>query len=259
MALNLQYQPFSGAGIVTMYPLGVGGAVGGGYDLGETPVFKTSQQAPNAEMNTSRTPDRGVAFRMAQSKGAGLEIQLRTLDDFTLALLSSGSWSEAAATAAVVDWVAPTALVLNQVIKLPKENVSSVSVEDSTAVTPLVLPPTSYELDALSGTIKLLDLTTGGPFVQPFKVSFTPGAVKVLGALKVPDKEYLVTFAGINAYNGERGTFNGYRYRFAAEGDADWISEDYGTYTLRGSLLQDSTKLANSAGGQYYSWTRAGA
>lgn len=258
MPLNLNYQPFSGVGIVTMYERLTALTIGGGYDLGEAPVFKTSQTAPVAEMNTSRDSARGVAFRMAQSKGAGLEIQLRTLDDFTLGLLSSGSWSEAAASAAVVDWAAPTGLVAGQVIKLPAENVSAVTVTDSTG-SPITLPPAQYELDAVAGTIKLLDITTGGPYVQPFKVDYTPGAVKVLGALKVPDKEYRVVLAGTNAYNGERGIFTGYRFRFAAEGDADWISEDYGTYTLRGSLLQDSARAAGSAGGQYYSWTKAGA
>lgn len=258
MPLNLNFQPFSGVGIVTMYERLTNTTIAGGFDLGEAPVFKTSQTAPVSEMNTSRTLDRGVQYRMAQNKGAGLEIQLRTLDDFTLGLLSSGSWSEAAASAAVVDWEAPTGLVVNQVIKLPAENVSAVVVKDSSG-SPKTLPAGQYELDPAAATVKLLDITAGGPYVQPFEVTFTPGAVKVLGALKVPDKEYRIVLAGTNAYNGERGIFNGYRFRFAAEGDADWISEDYGTYTFRGSLLQDSSRSAGSAGGQYYSWTKAGA
>ena len=259
MALDyVNYRPFSGVGIVSMYPLGVGGAIGGGFDLGEAPVFKTSQEVPAVELNTSRDTSRGIAYRMAQSKGVSLEIQLRTLSDSNLALLLGGSWTETAAAGAVSNWVAPTGLLVGQVIKLPARNVSAVVVEDSTG-SPKTLPTQQYELDAVAGTIKLLDITTGGPYVQPFKVDYTPGAVKTLGALKATDTEYHVQLSGSNAYDGARGIFEGFKFRFAAEGEADWISEEFGTWTLRGSLLLDSTRLAGSAGGQYYSWTQVGA
>jgi hypothetical protein len=256
MALNLNFAPFSGVGIVSLFARNVDGSPGAGFDLGEAPSFKTTQQSPVSEMNTSRDSSRGVAYRMAQSKGAGVEIQLRTLDDFTLSLLTSGVWADVAAGSALVDWVAPTGLVAGQMIKLPAENVTAVSVKDSSG-SPKTLPAGQYELDPMGATIKLLDITTGGAYVQPFKVSATPGAVKVLGGLKAAETDYIVQLNGTNAYNGERGIFKGYKFRLAAEGDADWISDDYGTYTIRGSLLLDSTRLASSAGGQYYSWTKA--
>lgn len=258
MALDyLNYRPFSGVGIVTMYPL-VSGVPGGGYDLGEAPVFKTTQEVPKVEMNTSRDTSRGVAYRMAQSKAASLEIQLRTLSDANMALLLGGSWTETAAGSAVVGWAAPTGLVVGNVIRLPASNVSAVTVKDSTG-SPKTLPPAGYELDAVAGTVKLLDITTSGPYVQPFKIDYTPGAVKTLGALKATDTEYAVRLAGTNAYDGTRGIFDGFKFRFAAEGDADWISEEFGTWTLRGSLLLDSARSPSSAGGQYYSWTQVGA
>lgn len=258
MALDyLNFAPWAGSGIVTFYPL-TAGVAGGGFDLGEAPVFKASQAAPSREINTSRSSDRGVAFRWAQSKSASLEIQLKTLSDFTRALLLSGSWTEAAAGTAVTGWVAPTGLQVGQVIKLPAENVSAVSVVDSTG-SPKTLAVGQYSLDALAGTIKLLDITTGGPYVQPFKVNYTPGAIKTLGALKAPDQEFRVVMSGTNAVNGKQGVFVGYRFRGAAEGDADYISEEEGTFTIRGSLLKDETRLASSAGGQYYSWNESGA
>lgn len=258
MALDYTYRPFSGVGIVTMFARDGAGVLSGGFDLGEAPVFKSTQESPKVEMNTSRDSSRGVAYRMAQSKGASLEIQLRTLSDFNLALLTSGSWTETAASAAVVGWVAPVGLVVNSIIKLPAKNVSAVVVKDSTG-SPKTLPPGQYEVDLVGGTIRLLDIATGGAYVQPFKVDYTPGAVKVLGALKAADIDYTVQLNGTNAYDGERGIFEGFKFRFAAEGDSDWISEEFGTWTLRGSLLLDSTRAAGSAGGQYFSWTKAGA
>lgn len=257
MPLNLNFQPFSGVGIVTMHERS-GSSLLGGFDLGEAPVFKITQSSPTVEMNTSRTQDRGVAFRMAQSKGASLEIQLKTLDDNVLRLLTTGTWTDVVAGSAVANWVAPSNLVVGQVIKLPHENVTVTSVVDSTG-SPKTLPAGQYEVDTVAGTIALKDISTGGAYVQPFKVNYTPGAVAVLGALKASTKEYQVTLAGTNAYNGDRGVLNAYKLRFDAEGDSEWISESYGTWTLKGSLLQDTARSASSAGGQYYSWTRANA
>jgi hypothetical protein len=250
MALDLSFKPFSGAGIVTMHAIS-NGVVGAGFDLGEVPAFDITQQAPVSEMKTSRDTTRGVAFRMAQSKTANLKMTLKTLSDYTLGLLTGGAWTEVAAGAVVAGWAAPADLVVGNVIRLPDRNVSAVTVKDSTAV-PKVLPPASYELDAFAGSIALKDITTGGPYVQPFKVDYTPGVVKVLGANKAPDTDYLVMLNGTNAYDGERAVLEAFKFRFAAEGDSKWISEDYGDWTLNGSLLRDESRSANSAGGQYY-------
>lgn len=258
MALNLNYQPFSGVGIVALFTRNPDGSAGAGFDLGEAPGFKTTQAAPVVEMNTSRDVSRGTAFRMAQSKAAGVEIRLKTLDDFSLSLLTSGVWADVAAGSAEPGFVAPAGLVAGNIIKLPHQNVSLVSVVDSTG-SPKTLPPAQYEVDAVGGTVKLLNITAGAPYAQPFKVAYTPGAVKVLGGLKAPEKDYIVQLNGTNAYNGERGIFQGYNFRLGAEGDADWISEEFGEYLLRGSLLLDATRTANSAGGQFYSWTKLAA
>ncbi len=258
MAQDFTFKPFSGVGIVGLFPRLTGTNVGGGIDLGEAPVFKVTQQVPFVEMNTSRDTSRGVAFRMAQRKGANVEIQLRTVSDPVLALLTGGAWTEIAASTAVTGWVAPADLVVGHMIRLPAKNVSAVTVTDSTAGSPKTLPPAQYDLDLMGGTLKLLDIASGGPYVQPFKVNYTPGAVKVLGGLKVTDQEYLVQLNGTNAHDGERGIFEGFKFRFAADGDQDWISEEYGTFTLRGALLQDPARTPSSAGGQYYDFIKAG-
>lgn len=257
MPLDLTMKPFSGAGIVSLYPL-TDNVPGAGIDMGEVPKFDVTQEAPVAEMKTSRDQSRGTVFRMAQSKAAGLQMELNTLNDATLALITSGQWSEVAATAAVPGWTAPAGLLVGHIIRLPNRNVSAVVVKDSGG-TPKVLPPASYELDAVAGTIQLLNITTGGPYTQPFKVDFTPGAISVLGAFKAPDTDYLVMLNGTNAYNGERVVLEGYKFRFAPEGASSWISNEYGKWQLNGSLLLDSSRAANSVGGQYYAITKPGA
>lgn len=258
MGLDLIFKPFSGAGIVTMYQL-VSGVPGAGFDLGEVPAFDINQSAPVLEMKTSRSSDRGVAFRQAQSKAANLSMTLNTITDYTLGLLTSGQWTETAATAAVTGWVAPAALVVGNVIRLPARNASAVAVKDSTSGTPKTLTAgTNYELDPIAGTIVIKDITAGGAFVQPFKVDYTPGAVSTLGSFKAPDSDYLVLLNGTNAYDGSRVVLEVFKFRFAADGDSKWISEEFGQITLKGSILRDDARSSASAGGQYYSLTKAG-
>lgn len=258
MALDLSFKPFSGVGIVTMYPI-TAGVIGAGIDLGEVPGFDITSQAPVAEMNTSRNVSRGTAYRMAQRKAANLKMTLKTMSDFTLGLLCGGAWTDVAASAAVPGWVAPAGLMVKNVIRLPSRNVSAVVVKDSTSGTPKVLPVGQYDLDPVAGTIALKDITTGGAYVQPFKVDYTPGAVSVMGAYQAPETEFLVMLNGTNAYNGDRGILEGFRFRFSPDGETNWITEEYGTYSLNGGLLLDESRAANAAGGQYYSFTKVAA
>ncbi len=257
MALDLSMKPFSGAGIVSLYPL-TNNVPGPGIDMGEVPKFDVNQDAPVAEMKTSRDISRGTAFRMAQSKAAGLQMELATLNDATLALLTSGEWTNVPAGSAVSNWAAPAGLVVGNLVRLPHRNVSAVTVTDKTGSPKTLVADTNYALDPVAGTLELLDLTTGGPFVQPFDIDYTPGAVQVLGAFKAPDKDFLVLLNGTNAYNGDRVILEGFKFRFAAQGQSSWISNEYGKWQINGSLLLDTSRAANSAGGQFYSLTKPG-
>lgn len=258
MSLDLTMKPFSGVGIVSIYPL-TAGVPGVGTDLGEVPKFDVGQDAPVSEMKTSRDQSRGVAFRMAQSKAASLQLELNTLNDATQALLTSGVWTDVVAGSAVTNWPSPSGLVVGNLIRLPHRNVSAVTVTDRTGSPKTLVAGTNYELDPVAGTLRLLDLTTGGAFVQPFDIDYTPGAVSVLGAFKAPDTDFLIQLNGTNAYNGDRVVLEGFKFRFAAQGTSSWISNDYGKWQFNGSLLLDTSRAANSVGGQFYSITKPSA
>ena len=251
MALDyVNYKPFSGVGIVSLYKRDTvtGLPSSGGFDFGETSKLDLTNNSPKLEMNTSRSADRGVAFSMAQSKTGSLALEVKTLSDPMFALLTGGSWTEAAASSAVVGWTAPASLLVGQIIKLPHQNVSSVAVKDS-AGSPATLNPADYEVDLVGGTIKLKNL---GSYTQPLKVDYTPGAVKILGALKAADEDFILHFNGTNAQDGSRAILEVYRFRLAPEGAIGLINTEYGTYQINGSIQKDETKSASSAGGQYY-------
>ncbi len=261
MALDLNFAPFSGVGITTIYKRSTvtGLPSGGGFDLGEVSKLDIGGNAPKVELNTSRSADRGVAFSMAQSKSGTVAIEMRTLDDYVLSLLTNGTWTEANASAAVPGWTAPNNLVAGQTIKLPHQNVSVAAngVTDSASTPAPLTAGTHYDLDAVGGTIKLTGDLSG--FTQPFKVDYTPGAVRILGGLKAVDEDFILHFNGTNAHNGERVVLEVYRFRPAPEGAISMIQTEYGTFQLAGSIQKDETKSASSAGGQYYKIVKPGA
>lgn len=252
MALDhLKFEPFSGVGVVNAFKRNAttGAIDSAGYDFGESTTFKIKRAGAPVEMNTSRTTDRGVAYRMPGTSKVSAEIKFKTLPPFVEALMSRGTWTELSAGSAVAGWSAPTVEV-GQVIFLPSRNVNTVAVKDSGAKT---LPTSQYVLDPVGGTIRITDLTTGGPYVQPLRVDYTPGAVKVMSALagSVAD-EYLLQFNGVNAYNEQRKAVSAWRCRFNFEGEQDFIMEQYGEYTLMADLLKDDSRVASAVGGQYY-------
>lgn len=252
MALNhLKFEPYSGVGVVNAFKRNAttGLIDAAGYDFGESTVFKIKRSGSPVEMNTSRSTDRGVAFRMPGTSKIDVEIKCKTLPPFIAALMNRGGWSEQTAAAAVAGWTAPVVEV-GQVILLPSRNVQAVVVKDSAGK---VLPPAQYSLDAVGGTIRPTDLTTGAPYTQPLKVDYTPGAVKVMSALAGSTAdEYQLVFNGVNAYNSVAKSVSCWRARFGFEGEQDFIMEQYGEYTISAALLKDSNRQATDVGGQYY-------
>lgn len=253
MPLNhLSFVPWSGVGIVMAFlRTNAQGDVGVGYDFGESTQFKIKRASSPVEQNTSRTTDRGVVFRMPGTAKIQVEIKTKTLPPFLEALTNRGSWQELGAGTPVVGWVAPTGMEVGMVMRLPSRSVSAVVVRDSTG-TPKTLPVSQYQLDPLGGTIRILSLA-GGPYVQPFKVDYTPGPVTVMGALAGSTAdEWLLQFNGVNAYNDERKSIVCFRSRFNIEGEQDLIMDQFGEYTVMADLLKDEARLSTSVGGQYY-------
>lgn len=253
MPISNIFKPYSGVGVVSLHPRSATGVALSGYDLGESPSFKLGHKMPALEMKTSRDTTRGPAYRMAQSFAGTVEMKLSTMSEAVLAVLLSGTWTETPAAAAFTNVSITETVSEGMVTPLSAGNLSAFSLQDSTP-TPAKIPVNgvNYTVDLFSGTITWLNLTIGGPFIQPFKWSGTPGAIKTLGAAKAATTEYWLKFSGTDAYSGERNLVDAFRVQFGEEGDQEFIQEGYAEWTLKGTLLRDTTKLAASAGGQYY-------
>ena len=87
---------------------------------------------------------------------------------------------------------------MGDILVFAKRNLSAVVIKDSTGTPKTLVANTNYKLNAKAGHIELLDITTGGPYVQPFKIDYTPGASTEVGLFTAGSMEYFFRFEGLN-------------------------------------------------------------
>lgn len=245
---------FSGQGKVLVGKRNTDGSPGLLRWVGNASVFKIAFTQDTVERHESYTGSRTPNRRLTKQNKAALTLTWDEFNPDNMALGLLGDVTAVAAGSAVTGWVTPESdAIVGSIIALPSKNVSAVAIKDSTPTTPLVLTAgVNYELDGPAGTFELLDITTGGPFIQPFKVDYTPGALKMVGAFKYATQELFVRFDGINTDDGSRCIVDLFRTRFSPIKNRDLISDDYNDFELDGTLLSDPTRLATSAEGQFY-------
>jgi hypothetical protein len=245
-------QGFSGVGLVHSHIRTVTGGKGIGTFWGNCPQLKVDFTPNAVERNESMTTARAPYRRMTQATQGSITLVTDEFNKKNVANTLLARVDEVAAGGSV-NHTWPTGAVVSDVLSTPDKNPQSVVVTDSSGSPKTLLLNVNYTLDAFSGNVKLTDLTTGGPFVQPFKAAYTKGAVSVIAGLAVPAPELWFAIAGINADSGLPFAADIYRVRVDVAKTFSWINSEYQDFELSGSLLQDSTKVANAVGGQFYS------
>jgi hypothetical protein len=224
--------------------------------LGNASRFVLALEEDTVERRESYSGQRLPQRRMTRSRNGNITITFDEFSKESMAYALLGATTAVSAGSAVTNWVAPTGATVDSVIALPHKNVSAVTVRDSTG-SPKTLPAGQYELDAFAGTITLKDITTGGAYVQPFKVDYTPGANTVIGAFKNPSTELYIRMDGVNVDDGSRVVCDVFRSRLTPTREFSLINDDYNDFELQGSVLADLLRSAGSAGGQFFSLTLA--
>lgn len=247
-------QGFSGVGIVGLFKRTAPGLKGLGRQMGNCPKLSVKMDPQSVERNESMTTARGPLRRMTQATKGTIELVCDEFNKRNFAQFIRGRVDEVAAdTATTKNHEFPTGAVVGDVLALPTQNVNTVVITDDSG-TPKTLPPAAYDADLFAGTFRLLDLTAGGPYVQPFTAAYKQGAVSVIAGLAVPDEELWLGMAGTNADTGQRGVFDAYRVRFDPAQTIEYINNDYQDFTLSGAVLLDTTKPVSAVGGQVFSF-----
>lgn len=248
-------QGFSGVGLVSAHQRTSGGAKGIGQQLGNCPNFEVQFTPNSQERNSSMDVSRAPLRRLTSSTQGAVTITCDEFKKANLAKFLQARVDEVAASGSTINHTFPTGALVGDVLGVPQTNVATMVITDSTGSPKTLVAGTNYEVDLFAGQIRLLDLTTGGPYVQPFKSAHTQGAVTVVAGLAVPQVDYWLSLAGTNADNGSRGVGNFFRCRMDIAAAMKFINEGYQDFEWKGSLLQDTTKLAGAIGGQYFSWS----
>lgn len=92
-----------------------------------------------------------------------------------------------------------------------------------------------------------------GPFTQPFKMDYTPGAYTKIGAFNQASQDVYLQFIGVNTDDGTPIAADIFRTRLKPAKEISFITDDYVDFELGGSVLADMTRQASSADGQFYS------
>lgn len=218
--------------------------------VGNVPDLKISLNVETIEHKESYSGQRLTDLQLIKSKDGEFSCTLEELSVENLELSLFGVTS-ATTSGTVVDETLPTGITAGETRLLAHQFVSNVVITDS-AASPVTLPATQYTVHEAQGAITFNDITTGGPYTQPFKVDYDYGAAKTVAMFRSAQPEVWLRFDGINTADGNKPVIvDLYRVAINPTKDLSLISDEQQRFELSGRVLADVTKPADGALGQF--------
>ncbi|WP_220814085.1 phage tail tube protein [Pseudomonas paralcaligenes] len=130
----------------------------------------------------------------------------------------------------------PDGVLEGDYVRLDHPFISALAITDS-AGTPAPLPTANYRLEsANAGLIEILD---PGAFIQPFKAAYTYAERESFTMFTAAPPERYILLDGINTETDEPVIVTLYRCSFDPVTDLALINDEYGNFSLTGSVLYD--------------------
>lgn len=241
---------FSGQGRVYIGARDAAGNPLGLSYVGNVPELKVSLSVETLEHMESTSGQRLTDLQLIKTKKGEFACTLEELIAVNLGLALYGTTIEQT-SGTVTSEVLPNPVTAGSLYLLAKQNVSSVVVKDASA-TPKTLPAAQYGLNAKHGSLVINDTTTGGPFVEPFKVDYAYGAAKSTALFTQPLPERWVRFEGLNTADGNREVvIDLYRVAINPAKELSIITEELLKFELSGQVLADMSKPVGGDLGQF--------
>lgn len=223
--------------------------------LGNVPELKMSLEINTLEHKESWSGQNLSDYRLDIGKKASMSATLENFSKANVAMALRGSVQAVSAGTAITGEVlggGSTTAGVGDILCFEKRNATLVTIKDSTGSPKTLVANTNYKLNGTAGHIELLDLTTGGPFVQPLKADYTPGAMTEVGLFTSGSLEYFMRFEGLNtAQSNAPVIVDLYRIIFDPSKDLSLITDDLLKFPLEGSCLMDSSRSSASVLGQF--------
>lgn len=182
---------------------------------------------------------------LQKAKTANLSL---TFDEWFANVLALALYSEKleAATGTVTAEEIPTGVVAGDLIKLNHPFISTLTLMDSTPVTPVAVPHTIDSANA--GLIKLGDLTGK---TAPYKAAYSYAARESFAMFSKTPTEKYVLLDGIDTETQQPVLVHMYRVKFNPVSNLGLIHEDYGNLPMTAALLYDPINAQSSAFGGF--------
>lgn len=142
----------------------------------------------------------------------------------------------------------PAASAAEEIYRLEYQNVTDVSITDDGAAN-AVVATNKYEVDGVYGKIKVVsDLGTG-----PFTVHYDAPAIDVIPAFQHSGRSFLYRHEGLNTGNNEDEPYliQFYKVQLDPVTDMDLITDDFGKFEIKGTLLASTWKATDPDFGKF--------
>lgn len=213
----------------------VNGVAGSLLPIGNMPSLKlniTSDQVPHYD---SRYGYRALDDTLYKQTGVGIEGDLDTINETSLALVMSGKSLEIASEA-ITD-VSLGTITTNVMIDLGHRNLTGVTFKDGSDAT---IDADKYLLDATFGTVTFVDSVTGA-----VKWSGTAAAKTRTTIANNIGAEYKALFKGIDTMSGDKVVVVLHRLTLSPETEFELVNEEFNTFSITGECKADNSKASD--------------
>lgn len=194
-----------------------------------------------------------VDFRGSKSQSASLAMSLSDLEDENFAVGVFGREDPIGTPGTVTNEVIPVDDVIAGDYwylggNTPHHNITGLVVTDSATSPATLVLGTDYEVNALSGRVKFLDVSG---LTQPFSFDYGYTDRVQVSFFTEASKEWWLTYDFTNKATGLPGLVDLYRVRFSPFDNVDLQSEELSIPTLNGTALVDPDKEDSDRTGRF--------
>lgn len=220
--------------------------------VGNVPELNVSMETKTVEHNESSSGNRILDQILQTGKTAKVSFALEefTLDNLAMLFYGTKVAKVGAAVAADAE-VLPNPVAVGEFLRLKYPKVSDLTIHDSTGSPKSLVADTNYRLNADHGTVEILDLTSGGPFTQPFKAGYTYGDHSYVALHSTGIVEQWLRFEGLNTVDNKKVLIELYRCVINPSKDFPVIQDDLAKFNVDGGALYDASKVNDSELGQF--------
>lgn len=235
---------YYGQGSVSIAPVTNGVITGGFKEIGDADLLEINPSQEFLDIRESQSGQRRKVKHLVTASEYVFNLQIKEITPENLTRAFYGTQSDSSAGTTVTEQV--TAYEKGDVVPLSKVNLTNVSLEVNGGSDGPLVEGTDYELNAKSGSFKILETATNtdvsgtGPFV--IDATFDHGASSSIAFAQDILKNYAIRFEGINvAEDGEPNIVTIHNVALNLSTTLSLIDTAEATLTIGGECLPDST------------------